>query len=410
METNAVADVIAAVTGNDVERITALFRDHPELRAQINEPVPGFHFDATILQPAVAAGNRSMIDALVAAGADINVRTGWWAGGFGVMEYADAELVPFLLERGAAMTIHGASRLGRRDDVEHLLNMDPSLVHARGGDGKTPLHYAATVEIARMLLDHGADIDALDVDHESTPAQYLVREHPDVARLLVAHGCRTDILMAAALGELAVARSILDADPAAVAVTVWSRSFPMRDPRAGGTIYIWTLGAGKSPHLLAREFEHDAIFDLLMERSPTSVKLATLCELGDEEACDALLAQGPDIAASLTDHERARLVGAAERNATDGVRLMLQAGWPVNATNDTGATALHWAAFLGNAEMTRAILEHAPNLEAVERQFGSTPLGWAKFGGDQGWNRKRGDHRAVIDMLLHAGAIGMDRD
>ena len=32
--------------------------------------------------------------------------------------------------------------------------------------------------------------------------------------------------------------------------------FPMRDERAGGTIYIWTLGDGKTPHVVAREFGH----------------------------------------------------------------------------------------------------------------------------------------------------------
>ena len=29
---------------------------------------------------------------------------------------------------------------------------------------------------------HGAEIDALDVDHVSTPAQYMLRERPEVAR------------------------------------------------------------------------------------------------------------------------------------------------------------------------------------------------------------------------------------
>ena len=52
---------------------------------------------------------------------------------------------------------------------------DPQLVHARGGDGQTPLHFASTVEIAEYLLDQGADIDARDVDHVSTPAQYMVK-------------------------------------------------------------------------------------------------------------------------------------------------------------------------------------------------------------------------------------------
>ena len=57
---------------------------------------------------------------------------------------------------------------GMFDRVRELIEGDPSLVFARGGDGKTALHCARTVEIARYLLDRGADIDARDVDHEST--------------------------------------------------------------------------------------------------------------------------------------------------------------------------------------------------------------------------------------------------
>ena len=52
---------------------------------------------------------------------------------------------------------------------------DAALIHARGGDGQTPLHFASTVEVAKFLVEKGADIDARDVDHESTPAQYMLR-------------------------------------------------------------------------------------------------------------------------------------------------------------------------------------------------------------------------------------------
>src|SRR4029453_12162603 len=114
---------------------------------------------------------------------------------------------------------------------------DPAVVHARGGEGQTPLHFAKDVEVARFLLDHGADIDAIDVDHESTPAQYMVRDRQEVARFLVRRGCRGDILMAAPLGEVDLTRRLLDADPGGVRTSVSAEDFPMRDPRAGGSIY-----------------------------------------------------------------------------------------------------------------------------------------------------------------------------
>ena len=76
--------------------------------------------------------------------------------------------------------------------LTELVAADPAVVHARGGDGQTPLHFASTVEIAEFLLANGAEIDARDVDHESTPAQYMLRvdqkrhyprDRQDVARL-----------------------------------------------------------------------------------------------------------------------------------------------------------------------------------------------------------------------------------
>ena len=57
-----------------------------------------------------------------------------------------------------------------------MLAADPSLVHAPGGDGQRPLHFASTTAIIDLLLEHGADINARDVDHQSTAAQYRVRD------------------------------------------------------------------------------------------------------------------------------------------------------------------------------------------------------------------------------------------
>ncbi len=138
-----------------------------------------------------------MIDVLLDAGANINERTRWWAGSFGLLDSASAELAQYLISRGATIDIHAAARLGMIDRVRELLDLDPQLVHARGGDGQFPLHFASTVEIASLLLDRGAEIDARDIDHESTAVQYMVSIRPhrhDVAKYLIARGAQIDIL------------------------------------------------------------------------------------------------------------------------------------------------------------------------------------------------------------------------
>ena len=395
---------VAAVVANDVGRARELLDRHAELRAQLNHPAPELPFGMVPILPVVKSGCREMVDVFLSAGADINARSHWWAGGFGVLDTCEPAMAPFLIERGAIVDAHAASRLGMLDRLRELVSSEPGRAHARGGDGQTPLHFASSVEIARFLLDQGADIDALDLDHESTPAQWMVRDRQEVARYLVERGGRADLLMAVALGDLERVRRLLDADPASVPTSVNERYFPKRDPRAGGTIYTWTLGANKSAHAIAHEFGHQEILRLLTMRSPASLRLAVAFELGDEAQIRAFQAEDPDLIRSLAGEDRPKLTDAAQGNRTDAVRLMLAAGWPVDAFGQHGGTPLHWAAWHGNVEMVRDILRHDPPLELKDRDFDASPLGWAIHASKHGWHPETGDYAGTVEALLGAGA------
>ena len=398
MAEEAASELTRAVRAGEVSRARKLLQAHPALRSGLDQPMPDGHFGATVLLAAVQTGNREMVELLLEAGADINQRSHWWAGSFGVLD-GDSELIPWLLERGARVDAGAAARHGMMDRLRQILEADPGAVRMRGGDGQTPLHVARTVEIAAYLLEHGAEIDALDVDHESTPAQYLVRDRPEVARFLVSRGCRTDLLLAAALGDLELARRHLDQDPESIRLSVTLEDFPKRDPRAGGTIYIWTLGWNKTPHLVARDFGHPALFSFLMERSPEGMQLAMACELGDDASAQRLLARRPDLVRSLDEAERRRLPAAAVDNNLAAVRRLLAAGWPLVARANEGATALHWAAFHGTAAMVRELLRQGADRTLRDRTYDGTALNWAQHGAEHGWHRERGDYRATIDAL-----------
>jgi ankyrin repeat protein len=394
----------AALKTRQSSQVAEVLGRFPSLKARLDEPVRGGAFGATPLILAVQQANRELVDLLLAAGASINQRSHWWAGGFHVLE-DDHGLADFLIARGARLDAKSATQLGRMDDLEEIVAKDPQAVHMRAGDGQTPLHVAPTVKIAEFLLGHGADIDARDVDHESTPAQYLIRSHPEVARFLVTRGAQVDILMAAALGDVRQVLGFLDANPEAVRCTVSERYFPKRHPHAGGHIYIWTLGQGKTAHAVAREFGHDEVLRLLMDRSPEALQLALACEQGDEASFAGLLNARPDLAQALSDDERGKLPLAAQNNDVRAVRMMLAAGWPPGAAGQHGATALHWAGFHGNVEMAKVVLAHHPPLEVQEKDFGQTPLGWTIYGSLNGWHVERGDYAGVLELLLDAGAI-----
>jgi ankyrin repeat protein len=378
---------------DNVAEARRLVAQHPELRAQLiaSAPVP-------------RARSRAMLDLLLETGADLNAKTDWWAGGFGLLHHADPDLADYAIERGALIDVHAAARLGRLDHLRALLDADPLLVRAPGGDGQTPLHFAKTREVAALLFERGAPIDARDVDHESTPAQYMLGDRLDVARFLVERGCQTDLLMAAALGDSALARRLVDADPASLRLRVSDEFFPMVGGRAGGTIYQWTLGWYVSPHEVARARGHLDLFHWLMDRSPDDVKLLVACWTADEALRRSLLARAPDLVAGLPPAERRHLAHAVRNNNSAAARAMMQAGWPVDVLGQHQATPLHWAAFHGNAELTRELLRFTPPLEKTDADFQGTPLGWAIHGSEHGWHRETGDYPETVAALLDAGA------
>jgi len=393
----------AAVRSNDARNVRAVLQRFPELASQLNDVMPGGHFGQTPLLAAVNQGNREMVDVLLEAGADIDGRSHWWAGSFGVLDN-DGALHDFLIERGATIDAHAAARLGRLDILRDLLTRDPSLVHARGGDGQLPLHFASTVEVATLLLELGANIDAIDVDHESTAAQWMVKDRPDVARFLVARGCRSDLLLAAALGEEDRVRAHLADDPTRIRMTVSDEWFPRRDPRSGGTIYNWTLGTGKGPHVIAREFGHERTFRFLLDQSPAELQLAVWSALAERDQVLALLGREPDLARRLSAADQCTLPDAARDEKVEAVRLMLDAGWPIDARGQHGATAVHWAAFHGHLELVRLLLDRRAPLDVVDTDHHGTPLAWALYGSLHGWRCATGNYAAVVEALLDAGA------
>jgi ankyrin repeat protein len=410
---NPAVALTRAIEAHDPAAIRRIVRSAPGLRAAINEPLDGGSFGQTALLAAVQRTNGPIVDALLELGADINQKSHWWAGGFGVLDETSVEFAAYLIARGATLEAPAAARLGMIDALRAMIEADPSQVHVQGPDGQTPLHMASTLEIAHLLLEHGADIDALDVDHESTPAQYMLRvtqtrhyarDRQDIARDLVARGCRTDILMASALGDMALAQQHLDASPESIRTRVNEQYFPKRNPKSGGTIYIWVLGHHRTAHAVAKSFGHPDVYALLMERSPSDLRLAIAAEVGDEVAFRELQRQKPDLVATLSDAEKRKLADAAENNNLDAVRLMLGAGWPVDFVGAHGGAALHWAAFHGNAAMAREILRYHPTVDLVERQYGMTPLGWACYGSENGWHRDTGDYGGTALALLRAGA------
>lgn len=392
---------VAAVKAGDVDGVRDLLAAHPDIAAGINEPL----FDFKQMAVHAAHRNLAMLDLLLAHGADINAKSTWEHGGFGILENVGPEQAAPLIARGAVVDIWAAANLGMADRVKELIDADQTLINAKGGDGKRPLHYARTVEIAEFLLDRGADIDALDDDHTSTPAQHLIGGNAEVCRFLVSRGARSDLLLATALGDPALVRRHLDEDPASIGMRVSQDWFPMIDTAPnGGHIYQWTLGFHVSAFDIARKRDHKEVLDLLLSRAPPIDRLVHALWSGDGDAADAVLATDPAVIEHAPPTVLRQVADAARNNNTAAVKAMLACGFPVTAVSQHGAAPLHWAAFHGNPEMLADVLRYGPPLEMRDRDFNGAPMGWVINGALSHWHGiSTAKHDVCARLLLDAG-------
>jgi Ankyrin repeats (3 copies) len=400
---------VAALHAGDVERVRELLERHAEVRAAINAPIS--HFDSRPV--ARAAKNLPLLDLLLAHGADINLKSAWWAGGFGLLEYdMTPEAAAPLIARGAIVDVFAAANLGMFDRLRTLVDGDPSLVHARGGDGKTPLHSARTVEIARYLVDRGADIDARDVDHESTPSQYLVRDAPDVVRFLIECGAWFDIFIAVGLRDPALVGRALAADPEALDHRIWHGKYtvahdgkrPATRAEIGdrrGDVYRWVFDHNTSAIDVALQLGYPEISAQLLAHASPAQRLLAACAGADRAAAAAIVEAHPGIVPALSRDQMRLIADKAHANDAAAVNLMLDLGFDPLAPGVDGWAPVRWAAFHGNASLVRRLLAHDPPINVRDARYGGTPLGQCLYGAVHGW--QQGDFPTTVQLLLDAG-------
>lgn len=153
----------------------------------------------TTLFPAIRAGDRAAVGALLKGGADIYARNE--SGETPLMEAAlnaDAALLDLLLKAGAevnATNNAGATALMRAatfGEKARLLVSHRAAVEIRSALGNTALMLAArqygNVQTVRLLLDHGADANATNRFGATALMAAVAADDADMVRLLLDHG------------------------------------------------------------------------------------------------------------------------------------------------------------------------------------------------------------------------------
>jgi ankyrin repeat protein len=387
-----------AVREGDAALAHELLEEQASIRARINEP--RFDFDSPAIHQ--AKKNLALVDVLIKHGADINARSQWWAGGFGILESdLTLEQARPLIDRGARITPWAAAGLGLYDELKSILRAHPESVHARGGDGKTMLHCAATCAIAELLLDNGANVRVRDIDHGATALQYLIADET-IARLLVARGAEVDIFAATRLGDRSLVERCLRDDPGCVEARV--NCPPFTAP--GLHIYGWTLGFDLTPADVARKFGHPEVAELIVSRLSPKARLIDALWCGDGERARRELTRHPAVLKRLEPHEHSLLAAAAWWYRPDSVRLMLENGFDPHAKGANRSTPLDRASFHGYADIVAMLLSLDPDPPLThQNEFGGIPLSACIYGSLHGWKTGHPqDHVRTLTLLLEAGS------
>ncbi|MCY4402831.1 MAG: ankyrin repeat domain-containing protein [Candidatus Poribacteria bacterium] len=396
---------INAVNNGDADMVKSLLANNSELKDHID--APWFSFDAPAIVHAAGRGDRPLIDVLLGAGANIDVKSSWWAGGTSALQHVtgsmlsyNKELAEHLIERGATIDAHAAAGLDMFETLEELIHRNPEVVHTLGSDGMSPLHFSATYRIADLLLKYGADINLRDRDHNGTAAQWTMRRRPEVCKYLLEKGADADVILYCAMGDVERAREEFQQNPDLLTLRINVKSpkgyiIPtFKSVRAndgeeeevpGGHVYAYQVGPTMPLLEIALQSKQPEIVNLLID-SGYEINLRDWYMLVGQgpkrfdELLKSFIAKGRNINA-LQKHRRGMwspLHWVAQRGLTTGVACLLENGADPNITDDKGQTPLHFIAQKGvGKNQVQLLIEHGADPNARD-DSGQTPLDYAK--------------------------------
>jgi ankyrin repeat protein len=169
-------------------------------------------------------------------------------------------------------------------------------------------------------------------------------------------------------------------------------------------------GGGKTAyaHAIRRSFLD--IADILQSRGADTAlndadRLAVALGAHRYDEARALLAAHPEIARTGNPEEDRLLPDLAGHVETIPVEILIQAGADLSARGLDNGTALHQAAWFGQPQNARLLIDAGAPLDVFDDMHESSPLGWAVHGSRYSGGAE--DHQdayvELVEMLLAAG-------
>jgi len=377
----------------------------------------------TALMVVARTGNVAAAKVLLNNGANVNAKEGWrqqtalmWAAA-----QKQPAMVKELVARGA--DVNARSQV---NNWQIQVTAEPRAIYRPAG-GFTALLYAARegcAECARHLAEGGADLNLTDPEG-CTPlllsilnanfdvAGYLIRKGANVNKWdwygqtplyaavdlnTVPHGGRPDRPSLDETPSVEIVKMLLDAGANPNAQLKLAQPYRAVGPDRGADGMI-TIGS--TPLLRAAKAFDVAAIKLLLERGA----LPNLPNNGGYTPVMAAAGLGS------RDHDtRGRfLTEDVPGRSIEALKLLLEGGGEINATDNRGQTPLHGAAFWGWTPVVQFLADRGAKLDAKDNQ-GKTPLDSAmgRAGGNSRGGQRIEVHHAtgaLIEKLL-AGQAG----
>ncbi|MGH7214466.1 MAG: ankyrin repeat domain-containing protein [Tepidisphaeraceae bacterium] len=164
---------------------------------------------------------------------------------------------------------------------------------------------------------------------------------------------------------------------------------------------------GVTPYQLARKLGLNEIAELFLSRGARDdlddrTRFLAVLSSANERTARAMLDRDPSLRTGLTDRDHRLLVDATESGNVNAVRLMLDLGFPLETRQTTcggwDATALHHAAWHGQADVVRLLLDRGADPK-LKHSFGGDALSAAIHGANHA-GHDRGPQ--VVELIARA--------